>query len=169
MSKKPPKTERIARMAGKTTFRDFREGFGGGLSTHDSDADIKAALGMARSKVGALPVQILETRYASSLQYERDLRWALDRMLKDEGSRDSHGIAVQRMSAALAIRKFAGARMIQNEVAAYAWLVHCHRLVIEAYMHRCNDWMNDHCEKAKKAFLKAMADIHEEERKKKAA
>jgi len=155
------KLEKVARMGGKTTYKDFREGFAACSLMGDSDADIKAALGIAQRHVGAMAVQALETRYASMLHHERGLRRAWDRQLRDakSGKRSSHDAAVQRMSAALAIRRFAGARMIQHEVAEYAWMSCARREVIEQYMRDCGAWLDSLCGEAERAFLEALGGI----------
>lgn len=158
MSKRPPRTEQIARMAGKTTFRDFREGFGG-IATTDADVDIKLALGMARSQVGEVPARVLELRYARMLEHEGAIRREWDKEQTRRGARDKHAVAVQRMAAALAIRRFAGARMIQHEIDQYAWMVCCRRSVIEDLMRECETWLDDQCKTACDAFMEAMTGI----------
>lgn len=153
------KTEKIARMAGKSTFRDFREGFGG-IATTDADADIKMALGMARSQVGALAVNVLELRYARMLEHERDIRRVWDaEQARALPPREKYTVATQRMAAALAIRRFAGARMIQHEIDQYAWMVCSRRRVLEDLMHECETWLDDQCKEAADAFLEAMTGI----------
>lgn len=164
MSKKPPIAEKIARMSGKSTFRDFREGFGG-VSTTDADVDIKLALGIARSSVGDVPVMVLELRYAKMLEHERAIRRVWDRELASQcgdpkaDQRESHIVAVQRMAAALAIRRFAGARMIQHEIDQYAWMVRCRRRYLEDLMRECETWLDDKCKSASGAFMEAMTGI----------
>jgi hypothetical protein len=155
--------QKIARMAGKTTFRDFREGFGG-LATTDADVDIKLALGVSRSSVGELPVMVLELRYAQMLEHERAIRHAWDRVLASRcGSktdqREGHLVVMQRMAAALAIRRFAGARMIQHEIDQYAWMVRCRRRYLEDLMLECETWLDDQCKTASDAFMEAMTGI----------
>jgi hypothetical protein len=165
MSKKPPKTERIARMVGKTTFRDFREGFAQSLAK-DSDMDIKMALGMAQSNVGPLAVKIMETRYASTLLHEDELRRAYDRELASQTrGRAAHVVAVQRISAALAIREFAGARNARSEVPRYAWLVRVRRETIDLIMDDCFSWLLEQCIPAVDAFNVAMGVVREKRRK----
>jgi hypothetical protein len=149
----------IARIAGKTTFRDYREGFGG-ITTTDTDADIKAALGVARSREGDLAVRVLELRYVHVLDNERVIRRAWDEEQANRTpARDSHAIAVQRMASALAIRRFAGARMIQHEIDQYAWMVRCRRRVIEDLMRECETWLDGLCKDAGDAFMEAITGI----------
>lgn len=154
------KTEKIARVVGRSTFRDFREGFGG-IATSDPDADIKMALGMARSREGELAVMVLELRYARMLEHERVIRkaWDSEQAGQLAGSREKYTIAVQRMAAALAIRRFAGARMIQHEIDQYAWMVCCRRRAIEDFMRECETWLDDRCKDAADAFMEAMTGI----------
>lgn len=164
-------TEKIARMGGKTTYKDFREGFASGTLQGDTDADIKGALGIAQSKTSPLAVQVLETRYASTMRYERVIRRAWDRHLNDiakrlELKRDQHTIAKQRLAAALSIRQLAGAKMIQLEVAEYAWMVNARRADIDDHMRACTAWFEDLRSGAERAFLEAMGVIKSERNKK---
>jgi hypothetical protein len=157
------KLEKIARMEGKTTYKDFRQGFASRSLAGDSDADIKMALGMAQRQVGALAVQVLETRYASTLKHERALRRAWDRKVREDAAaaktkRGSHDAAVQRMGAALAIRRLAGAHMIQHEVAEYAWMLCVRRETLDEAMRAAGAWLDGLCSEAEQAFIKALSD-----------
>lgn len=155
------RAQKIARMAGKTTYRDFREGFSDARLVNDSDADIKHALGMAQQSTSALAVQVLETHYASTLQHERVIRRAWERRLTEiakklEVKRDHRTIATQRMAASLAIRQLAGARMIQFDIAEYAWMVNSNRESIKDAMGRCTGWLEELRNEAESAFLVAL-------------
>jgi len=155
------KLEKIARMMGRTTFRDFRTGFSPRSLAGDCDADIKVALGIAQQRAGALAVQALETRYASTLVHESGLRRAWERKLRlDAGGsgakRTPHAAAVQRLSSALAIRRLAGSRMVQHDVADYAWLVCSRRETVEREMRACGAWLDELCGEGERAFLTAM-------------
>lgn len=155
------KTEKIARMVGKTTYKDFRDGFSGATLHDDSDADIKMALGMAQRQAGVLAVQVLETRYASTLMHERVIRRARDRHLNERAKRlgvkrDQHTTAKQRMACALAIRKLAGARMIGLEVTEYAWMLCSRREDLDDHMRSAEAWLNDLCSTATDVFLTAL-------------
>ena len=154
------KLESVARMAGRTTYKDFREGFAARSLMGDSDADIKGAIGIAQRRVGALAIQVLETRYASTLAHERALRRAWERVVRGDGcnagARAPHASAVRRMGAALAIRKYAGARMIHHEIADYAWLVCSRREALEDAMRACGAWLDGLCGEAERAFLEAL-------------
>lgn len=164
------KLEKIARMEGKTTYKDFRRGFSSRSLAEDSDADLKAALGMAQRQAGALAVLVLETRYGSTLSHERALRRAWDRQVRDYRaksgeSRASHTAAVQRMGGALAIRRLAGARMIQHEVAEYAWMLCVRRETLDEAMRAAGAWLDGLCCDAEIAFLEAMDAIRPRRRR----
>lgn len=155
------KTEKIARMVGKTTYKDFRDGFSGATLQDDSDAEIKMALGMAQRQAGVLAVQVLETRYASTLMHERVIRRARDRHLNDSAKRlgvkrDQHTTAKQRLACALAIRKLAGARVMGLEVTEYAWMLCSRREDLDDHMRSAETWLNDLCTTASDAFLTAL-------------
>lgn len=160
------KAEKIARMVGKAS-RDFRDGFATVAPlTHDSDADIKAALGMAQRRTSKLAVDVLELRYASSLQHERTIRRAWDRHLRDtaveRGLKREHAVIVKsRMGAALALRKYAGARMIQHEIKEYAWLTHVAHGELESAMQDTVAWLDTMRVDAERAFLEALDDVRD--------
>ncbi len=160
------KAEKIARMVGKQT-RDFRDGFATVAPlTHDSDADIKAALGMAQRRVGPLAVQVLELHYASSLQHEHAIRRAWDRYLhnnaKEQGVKRPHDAIVRsRFGAALALRKYAGARMIQQETKDFAWLLHVTYNDLESTVQDTIQWLDSMRMPAERAFLDAISDIRD--------
>lgn len=155
------KLEKIARMEGKTTYKDFRQGFASRSLAGDSDADIKMALGMAQRQVGALAVQALETQCASTLRHERALRRAWDRKAREDAKNakirvSSHDVAVQRLGAALAIRQHAGARMIQHEIAEYAWMLCVRRETLDNAVRAAGAWLDGLTSEASEDFLAAL-------------
>lgn len=160
------KAEKIARMVGKQT-RDFRDGFATVAPlAHDSDADIKAALGMAQRRVGPLAVQVLELHYASSLQHEHAIRRAWDRYLhnnaKEQGMKREHGrIVVSRIAAALTIRSFAGAKLSDRDIEEWAWIVRASQQVMDEAIAACETWLRDMCSHAEQKFLEAIGSIRE--------
>lgn len=166
MSKKAPKTEHIARMIGKTTFHDLKEGFAPGTFIGDSDADIKHALGLAQDNMGEAAVQALMTRFASTLAYERPLRraWAKERR---EGAfasganrgRDGRQAAIiDRVASALAIRELAGAALSKTEIEEWAWLLFTSQPTMTQAVRDCREWLDDMVRDAKDAFLGALGE-----------
>lgn len=158
------KLEKIARMEGKTTYKDFRQGFASASLAGDSDADIKMALGMAQRQVGALAVQVLETRYASTLKHERALRRAWDRHCKDmakigggtRGRAERHSIAMERLAAALAIRHLAGAKVAKPDVEEWAWVICAGQDSLASLVRTCGAWLDDLCSGAERVFLESL-------------
>lgn len=155
------KLEKVARMGGKTTYKDFREGFAACSLMGDSDADIKAALGMAQRRAGGLAVQVLETRYASTLMHERALRRAWDRVRKDAArtsgkTRDKCTVTTDRLGAALAIRYVAGAKISKPDVEEWSWLLCVSHGTLAAAIHQCTSWLDELCSDAERAFIDAM-------------
>lgn len=154
-------TEKIARMVGKTTYKDFREGFGGTSLQGDSDADIKGALGMAQRATSSLAVQVLETRYASTLKHERVIRRAWDRHRREAARtgglcRDKRAIVTERLVAALAIRFIAGAKMSKPDIEEWAWLLCMDQGAMDDEVRRCVAWLDELCTEAQRAFLVAL-------------
>lgn len=153
------RTEKIAHMMGKTTYKDFRQGFASGTFVGDSDADIKHALGIAQAQAGALAVQVLETRYASTLAHERAIRRAWEQHRKDGAT----ATPVRRMAGCLAIRQLAGAPALSaREADEYAWMSGCASQTLEAEMQVCSDWLAGLCGDAKGVFLDALLEQRQE-------
>lgn len=122
-----PRTERIARLAGSTTFKDFREGFGGKPLL--VDADVCAALALCRTRrsdaecdTHDIGPEVLETYYGSTQQHRRLLVTAY---LKHKGKDDEPvtKVIVRRMAATLAAQRIAGASHSRAQEAEYAFIV----------------------------------------------
>lgn len=161
------KLEKVARMMGKTTYKDFRQGFSTRSLAQDSDADIKAALGMAQRAIGdrgALAVQVLETRCASTLVHERALRRAWDRHCKQaaealgrqRGRNEQHEIAIERLGAALAIRYLAGAKTAKPDIDEWAWVLRTSQYNVDKAVRDCGAWLDELCWEAEREFLRAI-------------
>lgn len=159
------KTERISRIAGKTSYKSFREGFGGRLC-EDSDADIKMALGIAQRSSSAAAVKALETKYASTMLHEDFLcRAFMVHMATDvwkgprkDERKDMHILAKHRFACALAVRQFAGSRYIQSELPRYAWLLACRREYLQDILNYASRWLEDLASPAEAAFVKALSE-----------
>lgn len=161
------KLQKIARMVGRS--RDFREGFATSLA-HDTDVDIKIALGIAQTKAGALAVKAMETRFASTLMHEDDLRHEYDHVMKKAfPARGKHLAAIHRMGTSLAIREFAGARNVRSELPRYAWMVCARRETVGEVMDECLLWLTGLCDDAVIEFNKAMGGIRDERNKRRRA
>lgn len=155
------KTEKIARMVGKTTYHDLKQGFASGTFVGDSDADIKHALGMVRTRLGELHVMVLETKYASTIMHERAIRRAWDRYCRDEtikngGKRVKESFSTQRVGAALAIRALAGAPVVKADREEWAWLLCVSQSAMSVAIHDCAAWLDDICHAATRTFLEVL-------------
>lgn len=119
--------ERIAGLDAQSSYRDVRDGIGGGGGPRLSNQDIAAALGMVKTRAGKAPVWALETYFGSTLRFEHQLRglWAD----KTEHHTDpAEGRIRNRFACAIAVRQFAGAHHAAAEVQEYAHLM-CQRPV----------------------------------------
>jgi hypothetical protein len=156
----PHQTQRIACIVGKSTYRDLRDGFTAASLTHDSDADIKAALGIAQHRVGAVAVCALETRYARTLMHERRLLGTWDRLRRGDGKEDvrEHAIIIlDRHAASLAIRHMAHAGdQPVADLPHYAWLLRVRRERLRDCIDECRLWLDDECACGVHAFLVAL-------------
>lgn len=149
------KAEKVARMFGKTAYKDFREGFACKLSMNaDSDADIKGALGMAQKAEGVVAVMAMETHYASTLTYEQQLRRAWD--VHCGKPDDPCMYAVRRLGCSIAIREHAGAPMPMREVKEWAWILHTNYENVMVMVRRPLIWLADITGRAESAFISAM-------------
>lgn len=145
------KLEKVARIMGRTVFRDLREGFGGSLTGRDTDEDVKFALGVARTNAGALSVWVFETKYASTIIHEGSIARAYDQ---------NEAVALpphfRRISATLAVRCYAGLRMQRPDFERWAWLLHVRRRTVEEAVDDCTSWLDNLCGDAAKEFLIAI-------------
>lgn len=150
------KAESIALMLGKTSYRDLRNGFSSVTRIEDSDMAIKAALGAAQRLAGIVPVKAMETKYASTLMHERLLRRAYDEAIPKPA--DEGFYAVQRMSAALAIRRHAGMKLGRDEIREYAWILHVRSETLERTIRNAGSWLEEITFTATAHFIRALRD-----------
>lgn len=149
------KAEKVARMMGKTTYKDFRQGFADRLLLDaDSDADIKHALGIAQKMTGTMAVYALETHFASTLTHEQHLRRAWD-ALKGEPKRSSE-YPVRRLGCSLAIREHAGLKVGQKELKDWAWILHTNYEAVESAVRVAGTWLDDITGRACNEFTDAL-------------
>jgi hypothetical protein len=147
--------EKIARMHGKTTYKDFRQGFAQvSRLDADSDSDIKAALGIAQHRAGNLAVMALETHYASSLEYQRELRRGWD--VHCGPPDDAFSYPVRRLGCSLAIIEHAGRVATQREVKEWAWMLHTRTETIDGYIRAACIWLDELTGTAARVFLAAL-------------
>lgn len=152
--------ERIAKMGGKTTYIDFRNGFTTCSLKQDSDVDVKAALGMATKKVGALAIMALETRGASTLLHEKALVRAWDAHTKDtQGKRTAHDKSILRFAISLVIRQHTGRKLMTTEVTDLAYLLCVRRETFENILKLASAWLQGLDGAGERAFLEALAVI----------
>lgn len=149
------KAEQIARMLGKTTYKDFRQGFSRTVSLDaDSDSDIKGALGIAQREAGHIAVMALETHYAATTRYEGELRRAWD--LSCGKPDDPSFYPIRRLGCSLAIMEHVGLPASQREVKEWAWILHTNYERLDAATIAATSWLQDLTSTAMVAFLKAI-------------
>lgn len=147
-----PIEERIAEMFGKTTYRDFNEGFGGtrkGLNA----MDVADALGRIQTEFGTLIPLAMETRYAMTLRHERELCTGWEEFGKLADPRmDRDTKSFSRFACALAVRELAGARHSASDMAHYAWIMCVRRQALDAAVWLVGSWLDEMCETGKHAL-----------------
>lgn len=152
------KIERIALMAGKTTYKDFRQGFSTVSLAKDTDLDIKAALGIAKHQAGALALAALETHAASTLMHEKLLVRAWDAHTRaTHTKRTPHDKAILRFAISITIRQHAGRKLMSQEIVELAYLLCIRRETLENILKLATAWLQDLTGTGEKAFLEAMA------------
>jgi hypothetical protein len=154
------KAEKVARMMGKTAYKDFRQGFASQMQLgSDSDADIKHALGIAQKMTGPTAVNALETYYGSTLMHEQNLRRAWDNVCGDP--RREADYPIRRLGCSLAIREHAGIKVGQKEMKEWAWILHTNYEAVESAMQKAGAWLDDVTGRACRAFIEAMKEHRE--------
>ena len=149
--------EKVARMFGKTAYKDFRDGFGTlNCLDADSDSSIKGSLGIAQKNCGAIAVMALETHYAATLAYERELRRAWD--VHCGIAKDPNSYPVRRLGVSIAIRQHAHVPMSQREIVEWAWVLRTRRETVEDAIRDAMIWLEDLTSRAASAFIAAMRD-----------
>ena len=136
--------KRVAKLFGRSAYRDIRDGFGGNGVDHEtlSDQDIAAALGWVVSKQGRIASQVLETFYGSTLMHAPDLRRAWEGRERQKGdARDQ--VVMTRFAGELAIRELAGARFTSTCYAEYSYLLFSRRETLQQRVQDARFWLND--------------------------
>jgi hypothetical protein len=157
--KRKPIAERIARLAGVSSFKDPRQG-GGGIPDL-TDLDIAAALGMVRSimrKQGdayEIGPEILETHYQGSLRHRGLLRAAYLRACPPKADKGYGAIVTRRMGATLGVRMLAGAAFGRSEQAEYAYLCYTRLETMRTELDAAAGWYLDRLNDAYPAFIEA--------------
>jgi hypothetical protein len=147
--------EKVARMFGKTTYKDFRQGFAQvSRLDADSDSDLKSALGIAQTRVGEVAIMALETHYASTLEYQRELRRAWDVHCGPPDSDVQY--PVRRLGVSLAIIEHAGRVTSQREVKEWAWMLRTRSETIDEAIRAAMIWLEGITSSATRAFLDAL-------------
>lgn len=141
--KRKPIGERVAELMGRTSYRDIRDGIGGGFKL--SLPMVAAQLGMIQQARGEVVVQALETYFGSTLMHERNLRHAWDaHCRKTEPNLDYETAVLARMGCALAIRQFAGIEYTNSSLAEYAWIIKIRPQSLRVSVIVAEDWLDEH-------------------------
>jgi hypothetical protein len=136
--------KRIAKLFGRTAYRDIRDGFGGNGVDHESlnDQDIAAALGIVVDRQGRTASHVLETYYGSTDLHFAALRRAWeDRERKPGDTREA--IVLTRFAGELAIRELSGHRYSSATYAEYAYLIYSRRESLQMRVNDARLWLNE--------------------------
>lgn len=160
--KRKPKTERLARLEGVTTYRDPRDGFSFGSAYGLTDQDVAAAIAMSRARredgstdSNDCGPECLETRYGSTQRHRRILVLAYMRA-HDFGSDSMVEIIIRRMAATLAAQQLAGITFTRSQWMEYAYIVRTRRDSLEAAAKRALQWYEEQEGGARIRFFDAL-------------
>jgi len=136
--------KRIAKLFGRSAYRDIREGFGGNGVDHEAltDQDIAAALGMVVERMGRIASLVLETHYGSTLIHAPELRRAWEGRERQKGDTREQ-VVLTRFAGELAIRELAGARHTSTCYAEYSYLIFSRRETLQDRVQDARHWLND--------------------------
>lgn len=151
------KAEKVSRLFGKTTYKDFREGFAQvNTLDADSDADIKMALSAVHRDNGQVAVMAFETHYASTLDHQRELRRAWDDYCGKPD--DPQFYPIRRLGCSLAIIEHASKPVTQREIKEWAWMLHTRGETIEEAIRAAMIWLEGLTGSATATFIRALRD-----------
>lgn len=154
-----PVEERIAELFGKTTYRDFRDGFGGTRSGLTS-LDVAHALGGISTDEGELIPLVLETHYAMTLRHERELCEGWNRFFdKTDPHADKQDKSFSRLACALAVRELAGVKHTDSNFAHYAWIACTRKQSLKAAVWLIASWFDDLCTVGTKAIRAKLKNV----------
>jgi hypothetical protein len=131
-------TERIALMFGRSTYRDARAGPLTFPVRNPGTDDIVGAVGVVRRKCGHLVTNVLETHFGSTLMHAGELcrEWDRQNPLTDYAA-----ITLSRFGSKLAVRRFAGAKPRQADIADFAWMLKTRRASLDEAIARTEAWL----------------------------
>jgi hypothetical protein len=139
--KRRPIEERIAALMGRSAYRDFRDGLGGGAASV-SDQDIAGAIGAAARAIGRPAIWALETHYGSTLLHQQALLRAWEERERKPGDTREQ-IVIMRFAGALAIQQAAGGKVPSTAYAEYAYLIFSRRETLERRVREAAAWLDD--------------------------
>lgn len=152
--------ERVAWMDVKSSYRDIRDGIGGGGGTPQFTAqDVAAALGWMAAKdedgrrhAPREAVWVLETYYGGSLRFEHRLRSLWAEQSESPGDPTEDRIR-NRVAAALVIRSFAGAKF---DSEAWSDLMHENPKAFACRVRAVGMWLDDLLDQGQRALSRAL-------------
>lgn len=149
-----PVEERIAEFFGKTTYKDFREGFGGTRESLTA-RDFAQAMEAVEHEHGSLVPFVLETKYGSTLTHERELCRGWEKFFdKVDPKAGKETKQFSRFACTLAIRELAGASHSRAAMLQYAWIMCVRREALEAAVWLIGSWLDELAGAGVEAFKK---------------
>lgn len=160
-NKRKPKTERVARLEGVTTYRDPRDGFSFGSAHGLTDQDVAAAIALSRERrddgkpdANDCGPECLETYYGSTQRHRRIL--VLAYMRAHDFRESMVDIIVRRMGATLAAQQLAGVTFTRSQWEEYAYIVRTRRNTLEEATKKALYWFQSELGTAQIRFYDAL-------------
>lgn len=149
--------KRVAKLFGRTAYRDIRDGFGGSQTADLTDQDVAAALGMVVQRRGRIAALVLETHYGSTMMHARTLsrEWAGRECRPGD---TYQRITLTRLAGETAIRELAGYRYGATEFEELAWLAQSRRDALQQRHKEAAGWLADILDAALRDLRRTLRD-----------
>jgi hypothetical protein len=151
-----PVHERLAQIEGSTTFKDLREGFGGGFA-NVTQQDLMAGLAIVRSRSDPNDIapEILETYFGSTQKYRRTL---VATYVGNTAVEAKHTVP-HRMAATLAAQMLAGMKFHRDQDEEFAYICNTRLQTLRDMRSHAISWFNELLDRAIPKFADALRNV----------
>lgn len=159
-----PRPERIASLAGMTTFRDIRDGFGAPSSVPPlQSTEVAAALALCRARKGDVGFarddigpEVLETYYGSTQAHRRAL---VSAFLAVRTHVAAEHMAALRLATTVAAQIVAGVEISRERQSEFAFIAVVRLETFRSYLSEAHGWFLEQHDNALPEFLRVLRAI----------